>query len=644
MEYRYVFQPIKIGNIWIKNRIELGPALPALASVEGTVTREMVAYYKRLAKGGAGIITIGESPIDAQYAGGHGAQLNLGDDKVIPGLFTLAEEVHKFGAWLSIELNHRGRQKMYGEEVIAPSSVPPNIPGRTKVKIKEMTQEDIDKVIEGFASAAERCVKAGIKMILLHGAHGHLIAQFLSPLTNRRIDHYGGNLENRARFALEVLDAIRKKVGDKLVIEFRLSAHELVPGGIDENEAIEFAKMIEDKIDLLQISCGIMSDMRSLSHMIRSTYSPYMYNVEYAAKFKKVLKKPISVVGSIMDLDMAEQILKEGKADIVVMVRALLADPELVNKGKKGEKPRPCLRCNTCLQLTAHSFPIRCSVNPTLGRELEYSYVYPAFKRKKVIVIGGGPAGMQAALTAAERGHEVIIYEKEKELGGNLRLAAGFPFKRDMQRFLEWITEKVRNDKRIDLRLSKEATPEVIKEEKPDVLIVAIGGKPKLPSIKGIDGSHVLWVGDLIKRKETERMGREVVIIGGGLTGCEAALYLAELNKNVTVCDMLKWEDLFNEVPRDLIFLLQDKGVKFLTEVKLWSIENNNKVILQNKNWEVEELFFDTLVLSLGFESRINEAMRFSTICQDFYVIGDCKSPGKVMQAIHDGFNVAFEI
>lgn len=637
MEYRYVYEPIQIGKIWIKNRIELGPALPGLASFEGLVTREMVAYYRRLAQGGAGIVTVGESPIDSKYAGGHGAQLKLDDDRVIPGLATLAEEVHRFGAVLSIELNHRGRQKMYGGEVLAPSPIPPEIPGRTKVKVKEMTQEDIDIVVESFALAAERCMKAGIKMILLHGAHGHLIAQFLSPLTNKRVDRYGGKLENRARFALEVLEAIRKKVGDKLVIEFRLSADELVPGGMGEDEAIEFAKMIEDKIDLLQISCGIMSDPKSLAHMIRSTYAPYMYNVKYAEKFKKVLKKPVSVVGSIMDLSMAEEILREGKADLVVMVRALLADPDLVSKGKKGEKPRPCLRCNNCLHLTAHSFPIRCSVNPTLGRELDYSDVFIAPKKKKVVVIGGGPAGMQAALTAARRGHEVVLFEREAELGGNLRLAAGFPFKEDMRRFLKWIIGEVKNCDGIQLRLSEEATPELIKKEEPEALIVAIGAKPILPSVEASNKERVLWVGDVIRGKP---VGQRVVIVGGGLTGCETALYLSELGKEVIICDMLSWEELSVEVPRELIFLLDEKGVKFINEVKLQYI-GDKEVIFEGKNWNAYKFLYDTIVLALGFEPKLSEAMKFRSICSDFYIIGDCKSPGKIMQAIHDGFNVA---
>ncbi|MGB9886429.1 MAG: FAD-dependent oxidoreductase [Moorellales bacterium] len=644
MSLEHVFRPLRIGPVELKNRIELGPALPGLASFEGLVTREMIAYYRRLARGGAAVITIGETPIDREYAGGHGAQVNLGSDRVIPGLSVLAEEVHRYGAVLSVELCHRGRQRMYGDEVIGPSPIPPNIHGRTKVRVREMTQEDIDRVIENFAAAAERCVKAGVKMIMLHGGHGHLLAQFLSPWTNKRLDSYGGSLENRARFAIEVLSAIRERVGNKLAIEYRISANELVPGGMEEEEIIQFVKMIEDKIDLLHVSAGVMSDPAALAHMIRSTYFSYAYNVPYAERFKKALRVPITTIGSIMDLETAERILAEGKADVVAMVRAILADPDHVNKVRQGraQDVRPCLRCLTCLRLTAQSLPIRCSVNPTLGRELDHADLPPARQKKKVLVVGGGPAGMQAALTAAARGHEVLLYEKEAELGGNLRLAAAPTFKQDMKRYLSWLTAQVLKTPGITVKLNQEATPEAVRQEGAEAVVVAVGADPIRPEVPGADQPNVAWAGDVLSGKAAVA-GQTVVVVGGGLTGCETALHLAQQGKKVTIVDQLKREELAPDAPRGLMELLEEHQVTFVTEAKLEAVTEKGVVVV-DRSWRRLELPAEAVVLSLGFRPRREVAQKFEGVAPEVYVIGDCRDPQNLKQAVHDGFNVAVEL
>jgi len=445
--FQHVLSPFKFGNIEVKNRIEFGPASHMLASHDGYVTREMVAYYQNIARGGAGIITIGESPIDLGYAQAHQFQLNLGDDKVINGLSILAEAVHRYGAKVSIEIAHSGRFTLNSRETIGPSPIPTDLEvtlskrqGRPTFRVIEMNQEMIDAVINGFADAVYRCLRAGFEMVMIHGGHGHLISQFLSPYSNKRVDRYGGSLENRAKFATEVLTAIRKKVGNKLALEYRISANELVPGGMKEEETIEFVKMIEDKIDLLHVSAGVLSDNWTLPHMIQPTYLPHEYNVHRAEKLKKALNVPITTVGSISNMEAADRIIAEGKADIVAMVRSILADPEIVNKALHGRTDaRPCLRCFNCNKQTRNFYPIRCSVNPVLGREINYADIRSAKEKKKVAIIGGGPAGMQAALTASFRGHEVILYEKTGRLGGNLILAGALEIKADMKRYTEWL-------------------------------------------------------------------------------------------------------------------------------------------------------------------------------------------------------------
>lgn len=655
-QYKHVFSPFKFGNIEVKNRIESAP-ISCLATPDGFVRREMIDFYKSFAMGGAGIVTIGDAVVDYDYAKGHHGQLNLSDDRVIMGLSTIVEAIQKYGAKASIEINHAGRWAwkniLNGKDPIGPSPIPSRaeeelaeIEGRRAVHVQEMNQDMIDQVIDNFACACYRCMVAGFEMVMVHGGHGHLLSQFVSPYSNKRTDGYGGSLENRAKFVIEILKAVRRKVGNRLAIEYRISGDELVPGGMHLDENIEFLKMIEDKIDLVHVSVGLLIDPTYSPHHMPPTYLPYAYNANRAEKIKKALRIPVACVGSIIDLQMAEQIIAEGKADIVAMARAMVADHEIVNKTRRGELDdiTPCIRCNVCLDSVRKTSMNLCAVNPVSGREGEYRHIRPAEKKKNVVIIGGGPAGMEAAQIASSRGHQVTLYEKEKELGGALRAAAGPSFKTDMNRYLNWMIKKTLQLP-MEVKMSTEVTADIIKAAKPDVLILAVGAEPVNPDIPGFRKPNVVWAPDVDLGKV--KTGENIVVAGAGLTGCETALHLAQQKKNVTVIDMIAEPEIAHDATGlnriTLLELMRQHTIKFRTEVKLEEITDRSVIVI-NRQWNRHEIPADTVVLALGVKSRYDIMKGLQGLARDVYVIGDCLSPRNLMAAIHDAFNVSVEI
>jgi 2,4-dienoyl-CoA reductase-like NADH-dependent reductase (Old Yellow Enzyme family)/thioredoxin reductase len=654
-KYPNIFRPLKIGPVAAKNRIEIAPAIPILATEDGFVTEALIAYTQELARGGAGIVTIGDSCVEMLYAHEHPNQINLGDYRVVPGLYRLVESIHRHGAVASIEINHGGRFTppimLNGRSPIGPSAIPSDAheqfegdASRRPIPVHAMTHDEINRVIGEFATAVEHCAQSGFKMVMLHGGHGHLLAQFFSPLANKRNDNYGGSFENRIRFIMEVLTAVRARVGNSIAIQYRISGDELVDEGVHFDEIVKFVQAIESKIDLVHVSMGNICKGSTAPYMIQPTYIPRGVNAKWAVELKKHINIPVTAVGSIT-MEMAEELLTDDKVDMVGMIRNILADTQIVNKYRRGEEKtvRPCIRCDSCTQNTSRFYPVICAINPMLGREVEFTEIVPAAKIKKVAVAGGGPAGMQAALTAAQRGHSVTLFEKSGELGGNLILGAAHGFKADMKKYLDWLCAQVHENDSVDLRMNTEATSELLCKEQYDAVLVAIGTTPFIPKVPGVE--KAILAGDI--HEKISEIGKDIVIVGGGLTGLETALELAQQGKNVKVIDMLPrqcfGQDCNNIAKIALFNLLEEANVTFTGDVKLECVDDSGATVI-NRDWERYHIAADTVILSTGYISKTDEANSFLDVAKDVFFIGDCGNVSNLKTAIHQGFNYAYEL
>jgi 2,4-dienoyl-CoA reductase-like NADH-dependent reductase (Old Yellow Enzyme family)/thioredoxin reductase len=624
--FNAVFKPIKIGPLTSKNRIEVSPAEPFLCTRDGLVTDEFVAFTAAMARGGAGIVTVGDSPVNQAYADENHFVVNLADKYVTHGLVKVTDAIHRYGALASIELNLRDERKP-----------------------EELSIEDIKGIINDFAVSAERCKKAGFDMVLLHFGHGHTLATFYSPHVNKRTDDYGTQtFENRCRFANELIDAVREKIGPNMAIEVRMSGDELYPEGVHVEDAILFAREIAKKIDMIHISAGSMYDPRTMGATIQHTYMPRATNLYLAAQFKAAnLGIPVTSVGSF-DMELAEQAVAEGKADVIAMIRAFIADPEHVNKAKQGRAQdiRPCLRCNACTGDDPHGCPkpLRCSVNPVQGRHPLFDKIEKAEVSKKVVIIGGGCAGMEAARRLVERGHRPVIIEKDAQLGGSLILAGANIIKGDVKRYADWSVDMTLRTKGIDIRLGTEATRELVSAEKPDALIVAVGSSQIKPDVPGINGDNVCFAVDVDMGKV--KPGKKVVLVGAGLTGSETALTLAREGHQVTVIDMLSLREIMTRDKniRNVHELCRREGVSFMEIVRLCAVTDKG-IEAEDKNGKKLSLDCDTVVISLGVRPRTEVMEQFNGICEETCFVGDCNNrQGNINSAVREGFYAAMNI
>jgi 2,4-dienoyl-CoA reductase-like NADH-dependent reductase (Old Yellow Enzyme family)/thioredoxin reductase len=652
--YPHLFSPIKIGKILFKNRLCMSPLTSDNCVVDNHPNDQGIAFYGTRARGGFAQVTVGESDVDSEFAGRCDAFNDISNPNPKywhSGAFhELTMAIKEHGAVASMEINHSGS-----------ANFPANIPGHKNpigptgfvredgVTIDQMDEAMMNEVADHFAKSAAYLKLVGFDMVMLHGGHGWLLGQFLSPYSNKRTDSYGGSRENRARFPLMVIDRVRKAVGPDFLIEYRLSGEELIEGGITIEDTVEFCKLIEKKVDIIHVSVGIYHKHVE-SNTFTSMYAPHGCNVEYAAAIKKAVSTPVTVVGGINDPAMAEEIIASGKADFVALGRQALADPEFPNKAMTGraDEISPCIRCGCFSPMVPeegamvppHSF--QCTVNPVSSKEFRMLLEPAARSKKNVMVVGGGPGGMYAAITAAERGHNVTLVEKSDSLGGFLKFTDTDTYKFDLRRYKNSLITRL-HKLNVKIELGVEATPEFVEKENPDSLIVAVGAQPIVPRIPGIDGPNVIYAVNTYWTPE--RVGKKVAMIGGGLVGCETALHLAAKGKSVTVIEMMgRLANDATESHRIGLLDTMEGRVQSRTETKCMEIVANG-VRVQNKDGKEEVIEADTIVYAVGMRAQTDLAIGLCKAApKQYFMVGDCQAPRKVKQAVHEGFHAAMDI
>jgi 2,4-dienoyl-CoA reductase-like NADH-dependent reductase (Old Yellow Enzyme family)/thioredoxin reductase len=634
-----IFSPVNVGKLTISNRLVIPAMVMGFCGNDGTATERYIAYHQAKAKGGWGLIITEDYAVDPVGIGNPNIP-GLWEDKQIESHSKLTRAVHNANGKIVAQIYHAGRQtssKLTGCQPVAPSAIPCPV---MQEQPRELTLYEIEDVVEKFGDCAYRARLAGFDGVEIHGAHGYLVNQFISPVTNKRVDKYGGNLLNRMRFALEIIANIREKAGLDFPIIFRISAQELVPGGITIGDSLPIAMLLEQAgVDAIHVSAGTFG---SRFYIIPPAAIQHGWNTSAAKSIKKAVSIPVITVGRINDPLLAEAIVSAGIADLVSMGRASLADPELPNKVKAGRYDE-VIHCIGCMQgCWGKESRGRCILNPLTGRELELQ-INSATQKKKVVIIGGGPAGMEAAIVASRRGHEVVLYEKSGYLGGHFRLSAVPPNKEEISSFIAWQQNQLEK-LGVVIHLNTCATKAIIESENPDHLIIATGSKPLIPQIKGVDRKNVITAPELLGGIKSA--GQKVLIVGGGLIGLETAHYLAQQGKTIVVIEQksVVGEDMEPSVKYFLMEELKKKEVKLILNSEVVEIFDDSVRI---KDMEAKDciLSIDTVVLAAGVEANASELSEFMlTENSNTTIIGDARLPRNVGYAIEEGYRAGLNI
>ncbi len=638
---QHLLAPIKIRNLELANRCVMPPMGSGLGNSGGEVSDANLAYIKRQAQTGQGLIVTEIMGVHATGTVG----LAIYDDRFLPGLKKMADIIHDAGGKVACQLHHAGQEsprQLQNGTAIGPSGIPSRVYG---APAKEMTKEEIEMIVASFGKAAIRAREAGFDAVEIHGAHGYLLTQFLSGLTNQRTDQYGGDFKNRARFLIEVTEEVRKSVGDDFPILFRISAEEFIKNGytIEDVQTI-LPDLVEAGVDAFHASIGTHGSPGSPTQA-PAEYEPG-WNVERAKKFKDVVDVPIIAVGRFSDPTLADEVIAKGDADMVAFGRQQLADPDFLNKAREGriEDIRKCLSCNQgCIErlMMDANASVRCAINPETGQELIYP-AEPAEVSRTVWVIGSGPGGLTAAYEAARLGHQVTLFEKEERTGGQINYASLAPFKEDYGAWISWLTAQIEK-KGVEIRTGTTVTEEMLEEGEPEAVILATGGEMIVPPISGLDEPIVCDALQVLSGKVAA--GKNVLVIGGGLIGMETADYLAAQGSKITVIEMLQKSPVlkFTAHGYQLHKRLRQAECRFLFNTEVESIQGDTvSTICDGKKGSISS--FDQIVVAVGMKPRDELKKALQERGNRHYIVGDVRQVRRIIEATEEGARAAWEI